>query len=441
MIRPLDGNVQGAFLLLGQVYGGVNMKRKMINEINSNLEKVQLSGWIHKIRKLKSVVFVILRDRTGLVQLVLNPEMFPNLRLESVIEVAGNLNENVNKYGSYEIHVTSLKILSEVQEELAITISQKEMNQSIDTILNHRPLSLRHESYQEMIQVQNALVQGFREYLSQEAFTEIRTPKLVKEGAEGGSNVFELDYFGEKAYLAQSPQFYKQMMVIAGLERVYEVGPVFRAEAHSTSRHLNEYTSMDLEMGFIDNEEALMTLETNLLRFMFEKVKRVKSDIPVVPKNIPVLKLEEAIKIVKEEYNHHVEGDLDPEGEKLIAKYILEKEGSEFVFLTHYSQEKRPMYTMPAEHGKTRSFDLLFRGLEITTGGLRIHSLEMLKESMHKKGLEPENYSSYLQAFSYGVPPHGGLAIGLERLTAMLLKYENVRHATLFPRDINRLIP
>ncbi|MBN2794703.1 MAG: aspartate--tRNA(Asn) ligase [Clostridia bacterium] len=418
------------------------MKRTLIEAIGKNHEEtIKLSGWIHKIKKLKSVVFVILRDRSGLIQLAMEPTSFPNLRLESVIEVKGKVMENPNKYGVYEIQVTYLRVLSEVKEELPVTIHHENLNQNIDVLLNHRVLSLRHHTYQKMIQVQNSLVEGFRGFLSENGFTEIRTPKLVKEGAEGGSNVFKLDYFGETAYLAQSPQFYKQMMVMAGLERVFEIGPVFRAEAHSTSRHLNEYTSMDLEMGFVEDEHELMRLETELLRKMFEKVMAIGVEVPEIPEVIPTLKLSEAITIIKNVYHHEVEGDLDPKGEKLIAQYIFQKTGSEFVFLTHYPKYKRPMYTMPAEKEETRSFDLLFRGLEITTGGLRINGLEALIASMKEKGLNPENYSSYLEAFKYGAPPHGGLAIGLERLTSMILGYENIRHSTLFPRDINRLLP
>lgn len=413
-------------------------------------ETVKVAGWVHRIKKLKAVVFVILRDRTGLLQLALAPEQFENLRLETVIEATGKVVESPNKYGMYELQVTNMRILSKVSEELPIAINQKQLNHQLETQLNHRVLSLRHQSNQLMLKVQNSLVTSFRAFLAQEGFAEIRTPKLVKEGAEGGSNVFSLDYFNQTAYLAQSPQFYKQMMVIAGCERVFEVGPVFRAEQHSTSRHLNEYTSMDLEMGFIEDETVLMALENRLLLEMIKNVKlcmgtqleEMQIHLPEVPKSIPCMALEEAIEILKTQYGKtHLEGDLDPEGEKLICEHVLKTSGSEFVFLTHYPQKKRPMYTMPCGESKTRSFDLLFRGLEITTGGLRIHNLDVLKESMVKKGLQPEAYTSYLEAFRYGAPPHGGLAIGLERLTAMLMGFDNVRQATLFPRDINRLIP
>ncbi len=429
------------------------MKRTMINEvIGFEAQSVTVSGWVHRIRKLKSVVFVILRDRTAMLQLTLSPESFDSnpLRLESVIEATGLVVSNTNKYNNVEIQVKSIRILSEVSEDLPIQINGKNIDFSLDTLLNHRVLALRHQKESAIFKIQAALCEGFSTYLRNQSFTEIHTPKLVKEGAEGGSDVFSMKYFGQTAYLAQSPQFYKQMMVAAGLERVFEVGPVFRAESHSTSRHLNEYISLDLEMGFIECETELMQLETALLRSIFSHIYNTCTTeldllgvtLPIIPDEIPTIKLREAIEILKTQYGKtELEGDLDPESEKLIAAHILEKTGSEFLFLTHYPQEKRPMYTMPCGNTETKSFDLLFRGLEITTGGLRIHNEEMLIQNMRKKGLEPENYEAYIETFRYGAPPHGGLAIGLERLTAQLLGFSNVRRASLFPRDCNRLTP
>ncbi len=422
------------------------MKRTMISEIQ--VGKTKVSGWLYRVKKLKAVVFLILRDKTGFVQLVMKPEEFHNLRLESVITVIGEAIESPNKYGMYEVQVEEIKILSEVKSELPIAVNQAALDVNLDTILNNRVLSLRHDKEQSIFKIQSAIASEFRHFLDKHLFTEIHTPKLVKEGAEGGANVFELDYFGEKAYLAQSPQFYKQMMVIAGLERVYEIGPVFRAESHSTIRHLNEYTSMDLEMGFVEDISELINLETELLISIIESLKKtcmkelelLNIELPEVTNEILKMTLKEAIEILNKEYGKHLEGDLDPEGEILISEYVREKTGSEFVFLTDYPKYKRPMYTMPNGEG-TMSFDLLFRGLEITTGGLRIHNLETLKSSMKEKGLNPKDYESYLEAFKYGVPPHGGLAIGLERLTAKLLNIDNIRRTTLFPRDKQRLTP
>lgn len=421
--------------------------RTMIQEIKGEKE-VTVSGWIHRIKKLKAVVFVILRDRTGYIQLAIDPETFGHLKLETVISASGSVVSNVNKYGQYEIQVKTLSVLSEVTEDLPIKINGKSLELGMDTMLNNRVLSLRHEQESAIFKIQAVISQSFKSFLISEDFTEIHSPKLVKEGAEGGANVFSLDYFGNIAYLAQSPQFYKQMMVISGLERVFEVGSVFRAESHSTVRHLNEYVSMDLEMGFIESEEELMALETELLRHIFSEITRICSkelkcleiEIPVIPKVIPTMKLEEATELLNKKYHKELEGDLDPESEILIYKHIYELTGSEFLFLTHYPKKKRPMYTMP-EGNETRSFDLLFRGLEITTGGLRIHHYQQLIDSMSEKGLNPDQYESYLEAFKYGVPPHGGLAIGLERLTAKILNIENIRRTTLFPRDRNRLTP
>jgi len=274
--------------------------------------------------------------------------------------------------------------------------------------------------------------------------------KGIIEGAEGGTEVFEVKYFEEKAYLAQSPQFYKQMMVASGFERVFEVGHAYRAEEHNTNRHLNEYISMDLEIGFIEDEFDIMDLEENLLKYIIESLKinskeyldLLQVELPTIHNKIPRIKFEEAINILKENYNKNdLKGDLDPETEKLLCKYVKENLNSDFVFLTNYPRKKRPMYTMPLGEEGTHSFDLLFKGIEITTGGQRIHDYKRLLENMKYKGVDPNNYESYLEIFKYGMPRHGGLAIGLERITAKLLGLENVREATLITRDRKRLIP
>lgn len=429
------------------------MKRTMINELKGmNNEKVMLQGWVHRIRKLKAISFVILRDRTGLVQCVVENSMLEekNIRLEAVVSLEGMVKEGRNSLNPFEVQVEYLEVINETKEELPIEINAEELKVNLDTMLNNRVLSLRHEKINGIFKIQNLVVQGFREYLTSQGFTEIFTPKIVLEGAEGGTEIFEVKYFENKAYLAQSPQFYKQMMVGAGFERVFEVAHVYRAEQHNTNRHLNEYVSMDLEMGFIEDEKEVMNLEEELLKFILEKISKegagylniMKVEIPEIKGSIPRIKLSEAIEILKTQYGKtELEGDLDPEGEKLISRYVKEKYGCDFVFLTHYPRRKRPMYTMPCGESETHSFDLLFRGLEITTGGQRIHNFEQLVENMRYKGFEPENYRSYTSIFKYGMPKHGGLAIGLERFTAQLLGLENVREATLIPRDRTRLTP
>jgi nondiscriminating aspartyl-tRNA synthetase len=455
-LRPLDNCVRGAFDPSDneeEEYAMSNKTRVMIETLQEEIGNVVcISGWIHRIRILKNVVFIVVRDRTGLVQCVMSPEQFEanHIYLETVVRLFGTCTAAKNTLNPFEVLVESIEILNESEPELPFMVNGETLDVQLDTLLNHRVLSLRNRSEQAIFKVQSTLSEAFGAFLRGNDFLEIHTPKIVKEGAEGGANVFSMDYFGEKAYLAQSPQFYKQMMVISGVERVFEVGPVFRAEPHSTSRHLNEYISMDLEMGFIEDESELMALETNLLKAMIGKVAQecpkeleiLKVALPKVPDKIPRMKLSEAIDVLKSLYGKtELEGDLDPEGERLIAQHVYELSGSEFLFLTHYPQYKRPMYTMPSGETETKGFDLLFRGLEITTGGLRIHKLDQLKESMKKKGLDPEAYESYLEAFKYGAPPHGGLAIGLERLTAQLLGYKNIRRTTLFPRDGQRLTP
>lgn len=428
------------------------MKRTMINELNNKInEKVKISGWVHRIRKLKSISFLVLRDRTGVVQCVMNNSALEEgLRLESVVEIEGNVVEGKNSLNNFEIQGESLQVISLVREELPIEINNEALNINLDTMLNNRVLSLRHEKINAIFKVQNILAQAFEEFLLKEGFTEIFTPKLVSEGAEGGTEIFQVKYFDQKAYLAQSPQFYKQMMVAAGFERVFEVAHVYRAEEHNTNRHLNEYVSMDFEMGFIEDEKDIMDMEENLLKFTLEKltergdkyIQLLNIQVPKIEGSIPRMKLKEAIEILKTQYGKvELEGDLDPEGERLICSYAKEKFNSDFIFLTHYPRRKRPMYTMPCGEEETHSFDLLFRGMEITTGGQRIHQYDALVENMEYKGLNPENYTSYTSVFKYGVPKHGGLAIGLERLTAQLIGLENVREASLIPRDRTRLTP
>ncbi|MDU4884725.1 aspartate--tRNA(Asn) ligase [uncultured Clostridium sp.] len=429
------------------------MKRRLVSELNSCINnKVNIQGWVYKVRKLKSISFVILRDRSGLVQCIVDNSKFDisNIRLESVVSVTGEVKESNNKLNFFEIVVEEIEVINNSINELPIEVNKEFLECNLDTMLSNRVLSLRHPKINAIFKVQNEIVNGFREFLNSKGFTEIRTPKIVKEGAEGGADLFEVKYFEDKAYLATSPQFYKQMMVSAGFERVYEIGHAYRAEEHNTNRHLNEYVSMDLEMGFINDEKDIMNIEEQMLKYILNKLninckeyfELLEVSIPEIKESIPRVDFNEALNILKKEYNKSdLEGDLDPEGEKLIYKYIKEKYNSEFVFLTNYPRKKRPMYTMPLGEKGTHSFDLLFKGIEITTGGQRIHEYEKLIENIKYKGFNPQEYDSYLDVFKYGMPKHGGLAIGLERITAKLLDLENVREATLFTRDRKRLIP
>lgn len=424
------------------------MKRILVKNIPNFIEKeIKIEGWLYRVRRLKSITFLLIRDRSGLVQCVIenNNIDLSSLKLESVVSIVGIVKKSNNSLNPFEILVESFEIISEAHE-LPIELNKKELDVNLDTILNNRAISIRHEKVNSIFKIQNIIVQSFREFLINKGFTEIFTPKIVAEGAEGGTEVFKVEYFEKTAYLAQSPQFYKQMMVGAGFERVFEVAHVYRAEQHNTSRHLNEYISMDLEIGFINDEFDIMNLEEDLIKFILkaievkgkEYLKILNVNIPKIDVSIPKIELNEAIEILKKVYG---KGDLDPEGEKLICKYAKEKYGCDFIFLTNYPKRKRPMYTMPFEEQGTRSFDLLFKGVEITTGGQRINDYNMLIKSIENKGLNPKDYESYTDIFRYGMPKHGGLAIGLERITTQLLNLENVREASLIPRDRTRITP
>ncbi len=428
------------------------MERIIVSEINKFIEKkIKVEGWVYRIRKLKEITFLILRDRSGLVQCVVDNKSIniDNISLESVVSVFGIVKESKNALNPFEILIEEIKVVS-MAEELPIEINKKEYNVSLETTLNNRAISLRHEKINSIFKVQNIIVQSFRKFLIEKGFTEIFTPKIVAEGAEGGTELFKINYFEKIAYLAQSPQFYKQMMVGAGFERVFEVAHVYRAEEHNTSRHLNEYISMDLEFGFIEDEYDIMNLEEELIKYILKSIEEkgnkylqlLKAKLPKINGSIPKIELREAIKIVETKYNKQgLEGDLDPEGEKLICKYAKEELGCDFIFITNYPRKKRPMYTMPLGKEGTRSFDLLFRGIEITSGGQRIHNYNMLISSIKEKGLNPNDYEGYIEIFKYGMPKHGGLGIGLERITAQLLNLSNIREATLITRDRTRITP
>jgi nondiscriminating aspartyl-tRNA synthetase len=351
-----------------------------------------------------------------------------------------------------EIEVKEVRVISSPSEHPPIDLSKKILDLHIDTNLDLRPLSLRHPAERARLKVSESMARHFAGFLRENGFTEIRTPKIGVAGAEGGANIFKVEYFDRQAYLAQSPQFYKQMGV--GIyERVFEIGPVFRAEPHQTSRHINEYTSLDFEMGFISDHRDVMEMETALLKYCLKGVAEdcryelelLEAEMPRIGDDIPVVTLAEAHKIAGDitGRDYSKEPDLEPEEERALCEYTAMEWNSEFVFVTHFPTVKRPFYTKddPANPGTTLSFDLLFRGLEITTGGQRINDYGEQVAKMKDFGLDPEDFQSYLQAHRYGLPPHGGLAIGLERITARLLGIDNIRLTTMFPRDVKRLTP
>ena len=429
------------------------LERTFISEVkDSQDETILLRGWVYKIIDLSNIVFVKLRDKSGIIQLVTNKEQIEVLKLENAIEVIGKKSKNEKAPGGIEIIVDEIKILGRTYyDKLPFEINSYKNKAALETQLDHRTIALRRPEIRAIFKVQNEIEQAFRDYLRSKNFEQIHTAKIIDSSTEGGSEMFTVNYFDRRSFLAQSPQFYKQMMVGAGFERVYEIGHAYRAELHNTWRHLNEYVSLDVEMGFIKDEFELMDLEEGFLDYLFKHLNKVckkelemyKVELPNEVK-IPRITLEEAHKILLEKYNKKSPiGNIDAKGEELICDYVKKEYGTEFVFLTKYPVAKRPMYTMPDDEDKTltKSFDLIYDGLEITTGGQRINDYEMLKENIIKFGLNPEDFDFYLDTFKYGMPPHGGFAIGLERLTMKILKLSNIREATLVPRDMKRLTP
>lgn len=418
-------------------------------------KRVCVNGAVHTIRHMGEVAFVILRKAEGLVQCVYEGGVsgfdIRELKEESAVEVGGTLRLEERAPQGFEIRMEEISILSRPAGPMPIAVSKWKLNTSLETKLALRPISLRNVRERAKFKIQEGIVKGFRDYLSGQGFTEIRTPKIVSRGAEGGSNVFKLDYFGKKAELGQSPQFYKQTMV-GVYDRVFEAAPVFRAEKHNTTRHLNEYTSLDFEMGYIDGFGDVMDMETGMLQYVMALLERdYKKELEMLgvalpdAGRIPAVRFDEAKNLVSGKYNRKIRNpyDLEPEEELLIGRYFKEEYGSDFVFVTHYPSRKRPFYAMddPEDSRFTLSFDLLLRGLEVTTGGQRIHDYGTLVEKMEKRGMDPADIESYLMIFKYGMPPHGGLGIGLERLTMRLLDEQNVRETCLFPRDVTRLEP
>lgn len=436
------------------------MKRIKIKDLHDHIGKeVSIAGWVDVRRDHGKLIFIDLRDATGTVQMVALPNheeahaQAHTVRPEWVLGIQGKVNMRPPKMvnantptGDIEIEILGVEILSQAHE----LPFEKSAELNLDTYLDHLPLTLRTERSRAIFRVQAQIIKAFRDFLTGEGFTEIQVPKIVGGDAEGGAAVFPIEYFGHTAYLATSPQLYKQIMT-GVFERVFTTGNIYRAEKHSTTRHINEYTSLDLEMGFIKDHTDIMELESRFLNFLLKQLKEnsasefklLNADFPLLPSTIPSIKLREAQEIIKKETGEDSTSapDLEPQHERWLCEYAKKKFDSDFIFVTHYPVKKRPFYTYEDERdpGYTKSFDLLFRGLEITTGGQRINDHDKLVANIKAWGLDPEKFSYYLQAFKYGMPPEGGLAIGLERLTAKLLGLENIKEATLFPRDLNRI--
>lgn len=413
-------------------------------------ERVVLEGWVHRRRRHAAVTFLVLRDRSGLAQVVATDDqvrgLIDSLGEETVVRVAGMVVANDKAPGGAELINPAITLLSDVAATPPFELWRPSLNVTLPVMLDNAPIAWRHPAQQAVWRVAAASLRGFRAVLDAQGFTEIQTPKLVGSSTESGANVFVVDYFGRPAYLAQSPQFYKQTMV-GVFERVYEVGPVFRAEPHDTVRHLAEYVSLDAELGYITDHHDVIGVLRDVLVGMVGAVRAADGaadlanvQLPVVPDEFPVIHFADALRRVSADPD---EPDLAPEHERALGQWALDEHRSEFVVVEGYPASKRPFYTHPQPDDPrwTNSFDLLFRGLELVTGGQRLHRYADYETALEARGETTTPYESYLQAFRHGMPRHGGFAIGLERWVARLMGADNVRRTTLFPRDLHRIAP
>lgn len=433
------------------------MPRTLIRDTVKKIGKtVTIKGWINSIRSYGKLVFADIRDRSGFLQVVGGKDLGA-LKLESVVEIDGTIRSRDAKYfndklatGQVEMEVKELKLLSPAAE-LPFDIHQPELNATLPVLLDYRPASLRHQKVIDIFKVQATVVKAFRDYLMGEDFTEIFVPTIVAGSTEGGSEVFPVDYFGHQAFLAQSPQLYKQVLV-PSFERVFTIAHAYRAEPSVTTRHLTEYLGLDVEFGFIDDWTDIVKLADATIKAIFKAVKKLHPEIlaefnVTIPKtitNTPTIKLKDALELIYQRTGRDVrnELDLDPEGERELCRWSLEKYGSDLIFVTHFYTKKRAWYSFadPANPEETLTLDLIGRGVEWISGGQRIHQYDKLQEKIRSRGQDPKDFEApYGQVFKYGMPPEGGFCIGLERLTQNILGLSNVREASLFPRDMERV--
>lgn len=408
---------------------------------------VRLQGWVHRRRELAALTFLVVRDRSGLAQVVVKDADVTVPPEETTVTVVGTATANPQAPGGIEVTDPRIELLTEPAATPPVELWRPTLTASLPTMLDHAPVTWRHPVQKAKWQLAAASLRGFRQTLDALDFTEIQTPKFVESATESGANVFCVDYFGRPAFLAQSPQFYKQQMV-GVFERVYEVGPVFRAEPHDTVRHLAEYVSLDAELGFVeDHRDVLAVLRAALAgmvsavhEYAADAVELTGAEVPVVPEEIPVIHFRDALALVGAPED---EPDLAPDHERALGAWALAEHGSDFLAVEGYPMAKRPFYThaQPEDPRWSNSFDLLFRGLELVTGGQRLHRPSDYDAALRARGEDPADYAAYLQAFRHGMPPHGGFAIGLERWTARLTQSANIREVTLFPRDLHRLTP
>ncbi|HET7099334.1 MAG TPA: aspartate--tRNA(Asn) ligase [Patescibacteria group bacterium] len=431
------------------------MERTLVSETSKKVgEKVKIQGFVHVVRGHGKIAFADIYDRSGTLQVV-GGEDLAKLKPQDAVEIEGVINARPEKMtndkiktGKVELSVEKITVLAK-SEEMPFDMGGETLNLELPTLLDYRTLSLRHNRVKEIFKVQAAVLSGFREAAKELDCTEISVPTISASSTEGGAEVFTVDYYDHKAFMTQSPQLYKQML-IPSLERVFTIAKAYRAEPSVTTRHLSEATQMDCELGFVNFEELLDALEfvgTKTLKYVEENCEKILDDYEVpklqIPKEIPRLKMREAQEIIfkRTGVDHRTEKDLEPEDEKEIAKWALEEKKSDLVTITHYPTKKRAFYTKPDPKDPefSLSYDLLFRGLEILSGSQRVNDYEELVSAIKDRGMDPKNFEMYLQAFKYGMPPEGGFSFGLERITMKLLNLGNVREASLFPRDMERV--
>src|SRR2546421_7367726 len=435
------------------------MERIRTVEVGEHVgERVRVAGWLHSLRRLGGVTFRVVRDGWGMVQVMteseaeLGPLQDGVLGVESIVAVEGVVVSEAQAPGGVELHQPRIEVITPVTEVPPVLLNKRKITANIGTLLDHAVVTNRHPARRAMLRLGAGAMAGFRRVLSERNFTEIQTPKIVAAATESGANVFKLDYFGRPGYLAQSPQFYKHIMV-GVFDRVFEVGPVFRAEPHDTTRHINEYVSLDAEFGFIENHFTVMALLRNVIAGILTafseqyvaELQLLRVEMPGVPAEIPHIHFSEAQELIFRRYGTDVRGepDLSPQDERWLGEWAQQEFGSDFLFVTGFPMRKRPFYTHPdpARPEFSNSFDLLFRGTELVTGGQRLHRYADYIAALEKAHLPIEPFESYLEAFRYGMPPHGGFAIGLERLLMQLTGAPNIRLTTTFPRDLTRLTP
>lgn len=431
------------------------MERNLVIETVGKIgEKVRLEGWVNTIRDHGKITFIDLRDRSGIIQCVgVNLE---HVSPESVIEIIGTVakrpeklvNEKI-KTGGIEIQIVTLKVIS-LAAELPFDMGTEDLNLDLPTLLDYRSLTLRHKKQQAIFKLQAVVINAFREAMTKKDFIEFQAPSIISAVPEGGAEVFKVKYFDHEAYLSQSPQLYKSLLV-GIFERVFSVNKVFRAEPSVTTRHLTEVTSLDAEFGFIDSWKEILDMEEYVVRYIFSEVEKKCNEelalfgatVPKLSDKIPLLKLREAQEIIFKRTGRDVrnEKDLAPEDEREICKWSLEEKGSDLVFISHFITKKKPFYVAPDPEDQMYAFsvDLLGRGVEWSSGGQRLNNYEDIIKNVHEWGLKEEDVALYLQSFKYGVPPLGGFALGAERVTMHILGLKNIREASMFPRDMERI--